>query len=93
MLQAGSSRIPVSMRSLNFLIYLILPAALGPAGGGGGVTQPLTGKRTRNRKVMFQEGRARPALNADKLLRTDCLVNVGSSTSHNPISLHDLLQG
>jgi hypothetical protein len=30
MLQAGRSRVPLAMRSLNFSIYLILPAALWP---------------------------------------------------------------
>jgi hypothetical protein len=44
MLQAGRSRFRVQMWSLNFLINLILPAALGPRG----LTQPLTEMSTRN---------------------------------------------
>jgi hypothetical protein len=36
--------------------------------------------------------KARPARKADKVT-TICLDNVGTSTSHNPIDLHGLLQG
>jgi hypothetical protein len=40
-------------------------------------------------------GKARPACNADNVtaICEHCLDNVESSTSHNPISLHCLLQG
>jgi hypothetical protein len=38
---------------------------------------------------MFLGSRARPVSRADNL--TDCLDNVGSSTSHNPIGFHDLV--
>jgi hypothetical protein len=43
---------------------------------------------------MFLRSRARPVRKADNLslLRADCLDNVGSLTSHNPLGLHGLLQ-
>jgi hypothetical protein len=44
MLQAGRSRVRFPMRSLDFSIGLILPAALKPRGP----TQPLTEMSTRN---------------------------------------------
>jgi hypothetical protein len=43
MLQTGRSRVRIPMRSLDFSIYLILPAALWTLGS----TQPLTGMSTR----------------------------------------------
>jgi hypothetical protein len=49
---------------------------------------------TRSRK-MFLGSRARPTRKADILADicwANCLDNVGSSTSHNPIGLHGLLQ-
>jgi hypothetical protein len=44
MLEVGRSRIRIPMRSLDFSIALILPAALWPLGS----TQPLTQMSTRN---------------------------------------------
>jgi hypothetical protein len=52
-----------------------------------GPTQPLTEMSTRN----LPRGKGRPARGANNL--TDCLENVGASTSHNPMGLHGLLQG
>jgi hypothetical protein len=53
-----------------------------------GLTQPLTEISI---KKMFLGSRARPALNTD-IVTAACLDNVGSSTSHNPLGLHGLLQ-
>jgi hypothetical protein len=53
MLQAGMSRVRVPMRSLDFSIYLILPAALWP------LTEVSTG--------IFLGGKGRPASKADSL--------------------------
>jgi hypothetical protein len=52
-----------------------------------GSTQPLTEMSTRN----LPGSKRRPARKADDL--TDCLENVGASTSHNSMGLHSLLQG
>jgi hypothetical protein len=58
-----------------------------------GSTQPLKEMSTRN----DPRGKGRPARRADNL--TTIFVsrlsrqNVGSSTSHNPMGLHGLLQG
>jgi hypothetical protein len=65
-------------------IYLIFPGALGP--------QPLTEMSTRSRKIMFL-GRKVQGWQPYHHLWPDCLYNVGSSTSHNPIGLHGLLRG
>jgi hypothetical protein len=46
---------------VNFSIYLILPAALGPV-----VTQPLTKMSTGNIKIMFLANKVRPVRRADK---------------------------
>jgi hypothetical protein len=51
-----------------------------------GLTQPLTEMSTRN----LPGGKGRPERKADNL--TDCVENVGASTSHNPMRLHGLLQ-
>jgi hypothetical protein len=45
-----------------FYIYLILQAAL-----GHGVSQPLTGMITRNRKIMFLGSKVGPVRRADNL--------------------------
>jgi hypothetical protein len=55
-------------------------------------TQPLTEMSTRN--ILGGKGRpARKANNLTHLLWADCLENVGTSKSHNPMGLHGLLQG
>jgi hypothetical protein len=58
-----------------------------------GSTQPLTEMSTRN----LPGGKGRPACKADNLtaIRVPIVYreNVGASTSHNPMGLHDLLQG
>jgi hypothetical protein len=58
MLQAGRSRVRFPKKSMDFLIDLILPAALCP-----GSTQRLTGMNTRN----LPEGKGRPTRKADNL--------------------------
>jgi hypothetical protein len=54
-------------------------------------TQPLTEMSTRN----LSGGKGRTARKADILIAvwTDCLQNMGTSKSHNPMGLHGLLQG
>jgi hypothetical protein len=44
---------------------------------------------------MFVESKVLPVRRADNLItiRADCLDNVGSLTSHNPIGLQGLLRG
>jgi hypothetical protein len=56
-----------------------------------GSTQPLIEMNARN----LPGGKGRPAPKADKLtanLRVNCLENVGTSTPHNSVGLHGLLQ-
>jgi hypothetical protein len=60
MLQAVRSRVRIPMRSLDFSIYLILPAALCMALGSA---QPPTEMSTKN----FPGGKGRPAPGADNL--------------------------
>jgi hypothetical protein len=57
MLHAGRSRVRFPIRSLDFSIDLILPAALWALG----LTQPLTEMSTRN----LPGGKGRPARGAD----------------------------
>jgi hypothetical protein len=59
MIKTGSSGVRFSMRSLEFEIYLILPASLWTLG----LTQPLTVMSTRN----LPRGEGRPALKANNL--------------------------
>jgi hypothetical protein len=42
---------------------------------------------------MFLGSKVRLVRGADNLTAADCLDNVGSLTSHNPIGLHGLLRG
>jgi hypothetical protein len=57
-----------------------------------GSTQPLTEMSTRN--IPGGKGRlARGADNLTAICEPICLESVGASTSHNPMGLHDLLQG
>jgi hypothetical protein len=59
-----------------------------------GSTKPLIGRSTRN----LPGGKGRPARETDNLTAI-CqpilylVENVAASTSHNPMDLHDLLQG
>jgi hypothetical protein len=59
-------------------------------------TQPLKEMSTRNILGMFLEAKERPARKANNLaaiyIWADFLENVGTSTSHNPMGLHGLLQ-
>jgi hypothetical protein len=67
-----------------FLFILILPAALWS-------TQLLTEMSTRN----LSGGKGRPACKAENVTAVwaDCLENMGTLTSYNPMGLHGLLQG
>jgi hypothetical protein len=83
MLQAGRSRVRVPMRWI-FFFNLPIPSSRTMALGS---TQPLG---------IFVERKEQPARKAWQPYRhlwADCLDNVGSSTSHNPMGLHSLLQG
>jgi hypothetical protein len=71
-----------------FSIDLILPAGVWP----WELTQPLTEMSTR--KSLFWVGAllAHTAVNLIAVYEPNCLENVGSSMSGNPIGLHSLLQ-
>jgi hypothetical protein len=81
MLKAGRSQVRFPMRSLDISsIDIILPAVS---------SQPLTEMSTRN----LPGGKGRPARKADNSTTMSRLSkNVGASTSHNPVGLHDMLQ-
>jgi hypothetical protein len=76
--------------NLVFSIYLILPASLGL-----GVYSPSNRNEYHKQKKCFW------GVQRDWFVRlttlpafwADCLDNVGSSTSHNPIGIHGLLRG
>jgi hypothetical protein len=81
-LQAGPASIHDEARSLDFSIFLILPATLGPWGGLSLKQKWVPG--------IFLGGKGPPALKA-KTICFDCVGNVGSSTFHNPMVLRGLL--
>jgi hypothetical protein len=86
--QALKSQVRVPKMSLNFFN---VPNLFGPTLALG-FAQPLTEMSTRK----SSGSKARPVRKGGKLnnhLWADCLDNVESSTSHNPIGLHGLLQG
>jgi hypothetical protein len=76
MLQAGRSWVQIPMRSLNFFN---LPKPSSRTMALGFIQRWVSEKKS---ICIFPGSRARPAHKADNL--TDCLDNVGSSTSHNP---------
>jgi hypothetical protein len=87
MLQAGTSRVRLPMRSLDFQLPNISSRTMVLWS-----TQPLTEMSTSN----LPWGKGRPARKTDNLtrqLRTECLENVADSMSHIPMGLHGLLQG
>jgi hypothetical protein len=88
MLQAGKSRVWIPLRSVDISVDLILLVTLCALGS----TQTPTEWSTRN---LPRVRGGRPERNADDLttMCADCLDNVGSLTSHNPIGLHGLLRG
>jgi hypothetical protein len=86
MVQAGRSRVPFPMRSLDFSIHLMLPAALWHWGRFSLLTEMIT------RNVPGDKGRT--AREADNLTDiSELFKNVGASTSRNPMGLHGLSQG
>jgi hypothetical protein len=56
-------------------------------------TQPLTEMSTRNIPGMFFGVKGGRVIGLTLPPSTDCLENVGATTSHNLMGLHDLLQG
>jgi hypothetical protein len=82
MIQAGRSRDRVPMKWI-FFFNLPNPSNRTMALGS---TQPLPEMSTRN----LPGGKGWPARRADN--HTDCLENVGASTSHKLMGLHGLLQ-
>jgi hypothetical protein len=64
----------------------MLPVVLGPG------VRPASNRNEYQKQKMFLGSEARPVRKADNL-NAECLDRVGSSTSHNPVGLHGLLQG
>jgi hypothetical protein len=86
-LQASRWCIWFPMKSMNFSIDIILQATLMALWS----TQPLTKMSTRN----LPGDKQRPSVQSwqpHRHLWTECLENVGTSTSHNPMGLHGLLK-
>jgi hypothetical protein len=81
------SRVSDPVRWMIFSIYLILPR----------LDHSVCNRNEyQKQKIIYLGSRARPVRRADKPCRylwADCLDNVGSLTSHNPIGLHGLLCG
>jgi hypothetical protein len=80
MLQARRSCVPFPMRSLEFSIDLMFPAALWPW-----VDSDSNRNEYQECSWSLKGGR--------RHLWADCLENVGASTSHNHMGLHGLLTG
>jgi hypothetical protein len=87
MLQAGRSRVPIPMTSLDFSIDLIFQPHYAP-----GVDSASS--RNEYQESSWGEGRRRVRLTTSSpsvsLLSRG---NVGVLTSHNPMGLHGLFQG
>jgi hypothetical protein len=75
----------------HFSIYLILPPAPGP----GVYTASNRNEYQKQKNKVYEEWSAACAWGWQPYchLWADCLDNVGSPTSHNPIGLHGLLRG
>jgi hypothetical protein len=88
MLQAGSSRVRFRMRSLVFLIDLFLLAALWPWN-----RRSLKQKWVPEIFLGLKGGRCVRLTTLPTSVSRLSRENVGTSTSHNPMGLRDLLQG